>query len=190
MGKGRVDDAGLHRDAIDSRKREAYDEVEGADAPGHGNRESQSADERQEKRIDQVQAVEEGSSPHGRGCHEPVHNPDEGSIGEEHPFLLHPQAAREALAETTEYAPYLAAEAIGITIAPQGPDAGESGQTKDGDYPPYAEIQTGRHRGPDLLDKEVSETVEPADNYNYQQKEHHKKFPATLQHNRAEHLVV
>ena len=112
MGKGRVDDAGLHRDAVDKGEGEADDEVEGADAAGDRDCEAESADQRKEEGVDQVETFEEGSGPHCGCGHEPVHDPDEGGVGEEHPFALHAQAAGKALGEAAEYAPDLAAEGI------------------------------------------------------------------------------
>ena len=190
MGKGGVDDAHFHRDAIDCREGEADDEVEGADAAGYRDCKAEAADEREEKGVDEVEAVKERCGPHDGCCHEPVHDPDEGGVGEEKPFAVHAKTAREALAETSEYAPDLAAEGICVAIAPDGPEAGKTCESQQDDDPPEAEAQAGGQRGPDLLDEEAAETVDAAD-YDYgQQQEHDQKFPSPFEHDGAEDLVV
>ena len=141
MGKGRIDDAHLHRNAVDRREGEAYDEVEGTDAAGYRNCEAKTSDEREEEGVDESETVEERRCPHdGRG-HEPVCAPDEGSIGEEEPFAVHAQTAREALEYASEYAPDLAAEGIGVAEAPEGPESRGTCNGEKGYYPPYAEIK-------------------------------------------------
>ena len=58
MGEGRIDDAHLHRDAVDCGKGEADDEVEGTDAAGNRDSEAQTSDQREEEGVDEVKTFE------------------------------------------------------------------------------------------------------------------------------------
>ena len=89
---GGVYDAGLHWDAVDGREGEADDEVECTDASGYGYCKSESADQGQEEGINYVEVTQERSSPDCACGHEPVGEPDQGCITEEHPFSVHAKA--------------------------------------------------------------------------------------------------
>lgn len=97
VGDCGIDDAGLHGYAVDGRESESDDEMECSYAAGNGNCETESADKGKEQGIDHIKMAQERCGPDGAGCHEPIHNPYEGSVCKEHPFAVHVQAAREAL---------------------------------------------------------------------------------------------
>ena len=118
VGKGCVDDTHFHRDAVDCRKGQADDEVEGTYSTRDRDGEAQSPDQGEEEGVYKVETFKEGSGPHCGCSHEPVKAPDEGCVGKEQPFALHAETARESLTETSEDAPDLAAEGVGITVTP------------------------------------------------------------------------
>ena len=118
VGKGCIDDAHFHRDAVDCREGQADDEVEGTDSARDRDGEAQSPDQGEEEGVYKVETFEEGSSPDCGCSHEPVKSPDESCVGKEQPFALHAETARESLTETSEDAPDLAAEGVGITVTP------------------------------------------------------------------------
>ena len=115
--------------------------MEGADSSWNRHCEAESADEGEEKGIDKIQMVKEGSRPHSAGRHEPVGHPDECRIGEKHPFALHLQAAGKALKYASENAEDLAAELIGIPESPQCITARSRCCHHDRHDPPYIEIK-------------------------------------------------
>ena len=61
MGEGRIDHSEFYRNSIHHGKCHADDEVEGTDATWHRDCEAKSAHKRKEKRINQVQTIQERS---------------------------------------------------------------------------------------------------------------------------------
>lgn len=118
VGKGCIDDAHFHRDAVDCREGKTDDEVEGTDAARDRDGEAQSPNQGEEESIYKVETYEEGSGPDCGCSHEPVKSPDESCIGKEQPLTLHTKTAGETLDKTSEDAPDLAAEGVGVTVTP------------------------------------------------------------------------
>lgn len=64
VGEGCIDDAQLHRKAVDYRESEADDEMEGTDAAWYWYSKTEATDKGQEESINHVEFFEEWSCPH------------------------------------------------------------------------------------------------------------------------------